>query len=75
MATFQPKVSYDGFKRIKAECRACNELLNSENYGKKIDEHEGYAPANSFYLAQYGLFCNPCSHLVVGGLQSIDGKK
>ena len=75
MATFKPQVSYDGFKRIKAECRACKELLNSENYGEKIDEHVGYAPANSFYLSQYGLFCNPCSYLVVGGLQSVDGKK
>mgnify|MGYP001409225219 FL=1 len=75
MATFKPQVSYDGFKRIKAECRACKDQLDASNYGEKINEHVGYAPANSFYLSQYGLFCNPCSYLVVGGLQSVDGKK
>ena len=25
----------------------------------------GYAPANSFYLAKWGFFCNPCSVEVI----------
>jgi hypothetical protein len=30
-----------------------------------IDEFRGYAPANSFYLAKWGFFCNPCGVEVI----------
>ena len=65
MATFKPQVSYDGFKRNNISCRVCKDQLDASNYGEKIDDHVGYAPANSYYLAKWGFFCNPCSFEVI----------
>jgi len=60
MATFKPEVNYKNMERYGANCVVCAESLNSENYGEKINNERGYAPANSFYLMQWGMFCNPC---------------
>jgi len=65
MATFKPEVDYAGFKRNNISCRVCNDQLNANNYGEMIDEFRGYAPANSFYLAKWGFFCNPCGVKVI----------
>ena len=61
MATFKPEVNYKNLERYGANCRACEVKLTSENFGEKINDERGYAPANSFYLAKWGMFCNPCS--------------
>lgn len=65
MNTFKPEVDYTGLKRNNVSCRLCKDALNSDNYGEKITEERGYAPANSFYLAKWGLFCNPCGVKVI----------
>ena len=65
METFRPEVDYAGFKRNNISCRVCNDQLNANNYGEMIDEFRGYAPANSFYLAKWGFFCNPCGVEVI----------
>ena len=65
MSTFKPEVDYAGFKRNNISCRLCKDSLTCENYGEKITEDRGYAPANSYYLAKWGFFCNPCGLEVI----------
>ena len=65
MSEFRPEVSYDKFKTNNIKCRLCEAPLTEKNYGENIDDHVGYAPSNSFYLAKWGFFCNPCSVQVI----------
>lgn len=72
MVAFKPEVDYDSFKKNNIKCGVdiCKEPLTSENYGEKIDEHRGYAPANSYYLAKWGFFCNDCSVKIIEAEES-----
>jgi hypothetical protein len=67
MATFKPEVNYDNLIKHETSCgnQTCKVQLDSTNYGEKIDESKGYAPASSFFLACYGFFCNTCAPLAV----------
>ncbi len=70
MSTFKPEVDYAGLKRNNITCRLCKDSLTCENYGEKINENRGYAPANSYYLAKWGFFCNPCGVQVIQAEQA-----